>query len=252
VTESQRADTSSDEARKDPGERPREPFGIAAILRTAARTGRQHVWRILAVAIVVGLAITAGEIISDNFVDPRNNALSIGGTLSVEVISLFGTVLLSGFLCKLVGAATHGGEPVAIGTVMRTLPWVKLIAADILFALVTIAGLLLVVIPGLICFNLFSMVGPAIEIERRSPFSGLCRSARLVRRRFWSVALLVSLPQFALALGESNLPDPHGALHIFEVVVLRGLVVSPVEAAFGLVLVAVAYRLIDPASAPSG
>jgi hypothetical protein len=222
----------------------------------AARTGRQHAWRIFAVAVLVGLVVAAAEIISDNVLDPHNDALSIGGTVSVQVISLFGTVLLSGLLCKLVGGDKHGGEPVTLGNLVRTLPWLKLIVADVLFVLIVAAGLVLLVIPGLICMNLFSMVGPAAEIERRRPFSGLRRSYRLVRPQFWPVALLVSLPQSLLALGESNLPDPHGAVHIVEVVVLRGLVVASLEAVLGLVLVAVAYRLIEldasAAAAPSG
>jgi len=256
VTESQRADTSSDQRHKDPSERPSETLSVGASLRMAARTGRQHAWRILAVAILFGLVVVAVEIISDNFLDPYNDALSIGGTVSVEVISLFGTVLLSGLLCRLVGGDRQGRDPVTLGTLVRTLPWLKVIAADVLFVLSVAAGLVLLVIPGLICMNLFSIVGPAAEIESRWPLSGFRRSARLVRPQFWPVALLVTLPQFLLALGESNLPDPHGAAHIVEVVILRGLVVASLEAVLGLVLVAVAYRLIEldaaPAAAPPG
>lgn len=259
-------DTSSDAPRKGPGKRPagsgsagrsRGRVRIVGIVRTAFRTAKRHLWPILIVATVVALAIAGAEIISDNFVDPRNNVLSIGGTLSVEAISLFGTILLAGFLCRLVGvdlsgrATTHdggaarGSTPVTVVRVFRTLPWVSLVAADILFAVLTIVGFLLLVIPGLIVFTLFAVVGPAIEIERRHALSGLRRSAHLVRHHFWAVALLATLPQIGLAAAESVLPSPHGALHIFEVVVLRGLVMAPFEAAFGLVLVALCYRLID-------
>jgi hypothetical protein len=267
VTESQEKDTSSDVPWKDPGKRPAAGghrtgrsggrVRILGILRTAVRTGKHHPRPILIVAIVVALAIAAAEIISDNFVDPRNNVLSVGGTLSVEAIGLFGTILLAGFLCRLVGAdlngraATHDGaavrdnNPVTVVKVLRTLPWVSLVAADVLFAVLTIAGFLLLVIPGLIVFTLFAVVGPAIEIEHRKALSGLRRSAHLVRHHFWPVALLATLPQIGLAMAESVLPSPHGALHIFEVVVLRGIVMAPFEAAFGLVLVALCYRLID-------
>jgi hypothetical protein len=226
-------------------------------VRTAVRTGQRHLWPIVIVATVVALAIAVAEIISDNFVDPRNNVLSVGGTLSVEAISLFGTILLAGFLCRLVGvdlngaAATHhaaavrDNKPVTLVMVLRTLPWVSLVVADILFAVLTIAGFLLLVIPGLIVFTLFAVVGPAIEIEHRKALSGLRRSAHLVRHHFWAVALLATLPQIGLAMAESVLPSPHGALHIFEVVVLRGIAMAPFEAAFGLVLVVLCYRLID-------
>ena len=223
---------------------------VGAVMRTAARTFLSNTWQILAVAAVVALTIVVAEVISDNVVDPRNDALSIGGTLSVEAISLFGTILLAGFLCRLVGeqtrqgGAAHGGN-VTIAVVLRSLPWISLVAADILFAVLMVAGLLLLVVPGLIAVTLFGLVAPAIEIEGRSALSGLRRSARLVRRHFWTVALLVTLPQIGLALAESLLPTPHGALHIAEVIVVRVVVLAPLEAAITLILVALCYRLID-------
>jgi hypothetical protein len=217
------------------------------------------------VAVVVALAIAVVEVITDNFVDPNNDALSVGGTLSVEAISMFGTILLAGFLCKLVGRdkygrrAMHDGvdarnfEPVTLVAVMRSLPWISLVVADILFAAITIAGFALLVIPGLVLFTLFAVVGPAIEIEHRKPLSGLRRSAHLVRHHFWPVVLLATLPQIGLAAAESVLPSPHGALHIVEVIAIRGVVMAPFEAAFGLILVALCYRLIDlDAAATSG
>lgn len=226
-------------------------MGIGAVMRTAARTFRRNTWRILAAAGVVALAIVVAEVISDNVVDPDNSALSIGGTLSVEAISLFGTILLAGFLCRLVaeetrqaGAVAHGGK-VTIVVVLRSLPWISLVVADIAFAVLMVAGLLLLVIPGLIVVTLFGLVAPAIEIERRSAWSGLRRSAHLVRRHFWTVALLVTLPQIGLALAESLLPTPHGALHIAEVIVVRVVALAPLEAAITLILVALCYRLID-------
>ncbi len=264
MTESQRTDTSSDGGRKSPGRRPRQRrrVGVGAVLRTAAQTFRRHASRILVLALVVALVITVAEVVSDNVVDPHNTALSLGGTLSVEAISLLGTILLAGFLCKIVGEDEHGGgdapshEHVTIIVVLRTLPWISLVLADILLTILTLAGLLLLVIPGLIMLTLFALVAPAIEIERRSALSGLRRSAHLVRRHFWTVALLVALPQIGLAVAESVLPSPHGAVHILEVIVVRVLALAPLEAAITLILVALCYRLIDldapPATPPAG
>jgi hypothetical protein len=104
---------------------------------------------------------------------------------------------------------------------------------------------LALLIPLLIIFNLLTVVGPVIEIERRSAHSGLRRSAHLVRRHVWPAALLASVPQFALALVESALPDPHRVLAVLEVLAVRGIAVAPVGAAMGLVVAALCYRLID-------
>jgi len=242
------------------GKRARGRVGVLRILRTAALTARRHTVPILAVATVVALAIAVTEVVSDNLIDPRNNALSIWGTISVETISLFGTILLAGFLCKLVGRDKDGGpagapgERVAVIAVIRSLPWISLIVADILFAVLVAIGLVLLVIPGLILFTYFAVVAPAIEVEHRKPVSGLRRSVHLVRPHLWAAALLVTLPEAALALAESVLPSPHGALHIFEVILIRGIVLAPFEAAFGLVVVALFYRLkvLDTAAADSG
>jgi hypothetical protein len=259
VTDSRDSDTRSDDAEADPEEdapkpgqethRPRERLGLRAIVVGAARAGRQDVWRILAVALVVSVITAVTEIIVDNIVDPNNELTSIAGSLSTQAVTLLGTVVLSGFLCKLVGKVRAGGErgyePVRIGRVLRQLPWVRLIVADLVVTVLFIAGLLALVIPGLVVFNLFAVVGPVIEIEHRSAFGGLRRSAHLVRHRFWPVALLATLPVILVGEIESSLPDPHGVPRILEVLAVRGIVIALIEAAIGLVLVMLCYRLID-------
>jgi len=74
-------------------------------------------------------------------VDPNNELLSVGGTLRAEIASMFGTVLLAGFLRRLVGRAHGGGGLVTVRRVLRSLPFAGLVAADILVAVVALAGL---------------------------------------------------------------------------------------------------------------
>jgi hypothetical protein len=197
------------------------------------------------VALVVSLATAVVEIIVDNVVDPNNDLLSVGGFLSAQAISLFGTVLLAGFLCRLVGTPQRRSGEVTVRRVLRTLPWASLVVADLLTSVLVLAGSLALVIPGLLIFNLLTVVGPVIEIEHLSPVSGLRRSAQLVRRHFWSVALLAGAPLLVLASVESALPDPHGALGIFGLLSVRGVLVAVLETAIGLVQVALCYRLIN-------
>jgi hypothetical protein len=223
----------------------RAGLDVRAIVATAAGTGRRHAWRVLAVALVVSAATAITEIIADNVLDPNNDLLSIGGFLSAQTVSMLGTVLMAGFLCRLVSTPPPDSGEVTIGRVLRTLPWVSLVVADILAAALFVAGMVALVIPGLVVFNLLAVVGPVIEIERRSAVSGLRRSAHLVWPHFWPVALLAGVPLLALATIESSLPDPHGAAAIFEVLTVRGIVVALMEAAIGLVLVVLCYRLID-------
>jgi hypothetical protein len=237
--------------------RSREAVHIRTIVVEAARAGRGDVWRILAVAVAVSLVTVVVEIITDHFADPANELSSLAGNLSAQGVSLLGTVLLSGFLTQLVGHAQYagpaqpggtaqpGGERVTIGRVVRTLPWIRLIVGDILVTVLFVAGLIALVIPGLVLLNLLAVVGPVIEIERRSVFAALRRSAHLVRRHFWTVALLATVPVLVVGEIESLLPDPHGVPAILEVLAVRGVAIAVVEAAIGLVLVRLCFRLID-------
>jgi len=104
---------------------------------------------------------------------------------------------------------------------------------------------LALLIPGLVIFKCPDGRRSCDRGRARPAHSGLRRSAHLVRRHFWSAALLASVPQFGPARVESALPVPHGVLAVLEVLAVRGIAVAPVEAAMGLVLAALSYRLID-------
>jgi hypothetical protein len=241
----------------EPADPPRQKLSPGPILAAAARAGRRDLWRILAVAVVVSLVTAVVEIIIDHVVDPSDTALSVSAQLSAEALSLLGTVFLSGFLCRLISTAEHGSEQerraggpgqgrdrVTIGYVARTLPWGRLALADILVTLLTLIGLIALVIPGLIIINLLAVTGPVIEIEDRRVLAALRRSARLVRPHFWIVALLATLPLALSGEIEAFIPDPSGIGEIFEVLSIRGLGEAALEAAIGLVLVELSFRLI--------
>ena len=206
-------------------------------------TGRRHAGRILLVSIAVSLVATAVEIAVDHLLSHAGLALALFGALGSSGVSLLGAVFLSGFLSRLVSAERDGGQA-RIRDVLRALPWATLIAADLLVALIVVAGFLLLIIPGLVALNLLVAVGPAIEIEHRRAWAGLRRSAQLVRPYFWRVALLGTLPVLVVSGLESVLPDPAGRAGILTALVARSLVEAVLEAVVGLLLVELCYRLI--------
>jgi len=235
--------------RAEPARPPRARIPPGAVLAAAARAGRRDFWRILAVAMAVSLVTAVAEIIVDHFVDPTNSVLSISAQLSASAVSLLGTVFLSGFLCRLISTAGRGGQPghgkrVTIGQVARTLPWGRLVLADLMVTLLTVLGLVALVIPGLIIINLLAVTGPVIEIEDRRVVAALRRSARLVRPYFWTVALLATLPVMLSSELETVIPDPSGTGEILEVLAIRGIGEALIEAAIGLILVELSVRLI--------
>jgi hypothetical protein len=124
------------------------------------------------------------EIVVDEFVDRASLPLSLLADLSASGVSILGAVFLSGFVTRLVGGTDDGSESVSVREVLRTLPWARLVGADLMVALIVVAGLIALVIPGLVAINLFAVVGPVIEIENRPVIAALRRSAHLVRQHF--------------------------------------------------------------------
>jgi hypothetical protein len=201
-------------------------------------------WRILAVAMVVSIVTALAEIVVDDFVDRANVPLSLLADLSVSGVSLLGPVFLSGFLGRLVGEAGGKEGTTSVRRVLRTLPWGRLVLADVLVVLLVVIGLAALVIPGLVAISLFAVVGPVLEIENRPVIAALWRSAHLVRPHFWAVTLLVTLPVAVAGEIDSVAPDPVNARAILEILAIRGLGEALAEAAIGLVLVELCYRLI--------
>jgi hypothetical protein len=242
--------TARDQEERRDGKEPkrsRQPLPVREILTAAARSARSDPWRILAVAVAVSLLTVLLDYVATDLLDNTNVPLVIASTVSSWVLSVFGTVFLSGFLCRIVGQAEHGRERASIWQVARHLPWSRLVRGDMLVFTLVVLGVIALVIPGAVMFTLFSLVGPVIEIENRPVLAALRRSAHLVRPHFWWVALFAAVPlavPIRIQIGPgARSPEPTVA-HVVEEVVLHGLVEAVIEAAVGLVLVELCFRVI--------
>ncbi len=227
------------------GQRSRPALPVREIIVAAGRAGWRDRWRVLIVAVAISTAAALLEIAAADLIDRTNVPLSVVSDLSATGLSTLGTVFLSGFLCRLVGHAKQGAERPSIWQVARGLPWGRLFLADLLVGLLVLIGVLALVIPGLIVLTMFAVVAPVIEIEDRRVFAALRRSAHLVRPHFWWVLLLAAVPLFLLAAVETGVPDGEHPAAILEALAIRGVADAVVEAAIGLVLVTLCYRLID-------
>lgn len=214
------------------------------VLISAAQAGRDHWWRIGSVAVVVAIITSFAEIIVDDFVPETNLALALVAQFSALGLGLLGAVFLSGFLSRLVGDPAHGQEEASLGQVIRTLPWGRLLAADVLVSLIVIVGLVALVIPGLAAMTFLALVGPVIEMEGPKVRAALRRSAHLVRGHFWVVFLLVALPVELESELASFSPHLTTWQSVLEALAVRGLAEGIAEAAIGLVVVKLTFRLI--------
>jgi hypothetical protein len=215
------------------------------VIAVGARAAKRFWWQILAVAIPVSLVSSGLEIVIDHYVDPSDAILSLGAAVGSTGVSLLGTVLLSGVVCRLVGAAEHGQPPLTLPQVMRSLPWWRLLVADVLVAAAVVAGLLLLVVPGLAVLTLLAVVGPVIEIEHRRVFAALRRSAQLTRHHLASVLLLATVPLLVVAELEAIAPNPNRGGEIAEFLLVRGVAEGIVEACLAVILCELCYQLID-------
>jgi hypothetical protein len=218
------------------------------VIGAALRTYRERFWRVAGTAFVVFGAVAAIDAVATVLVIdrhvPRPTGAAITSTASA-VFSMVGVVVYAGILDKVVGAHLHGHPDLRIREIWRVLPLGRLVAADVVLAIATLAGLALFVIPGVVIFTMWSLVGPVITIEDRSVGSGLRRSWQLVRPCFWLTLCLVALP---LQIEQAVLHAIHYA-DIFEhpfvpAFFLNGLLGMVVGSVVGLVEVVLAYELI--------
>lgn len=121
---------------------------------------------------------------------------SAGDALNLAVVPLAVAVGLGGeaLYAGVVAAAVlqwRAGHDVRIGALARSLPYGRLILADIALALGFAAGIALLVVPGLVFAAYYSLTPALIKLEGRTVRGGFGRSRELVRGNFWPVLALV-------------------------------------------------------------
>lgn len=166
------------------------------------------------------------------------------GLLLVTLVHLAGPVVFAGYLDEAVGHEYFRGHRVRFRTVLRTLPWGRLVVADLILIAGATIGLTLFVVPGLAWLTLFTLVGPVIVQEHHGLTDGFARTLQLSRTAWPKILLLVVL---LLAVEQGVHEWVHHSLHHhgFWVEVGASWLVSALVGGFvGLVEVALATELM--------
>ena len=221
---------------------------VREVLGAALRTYRERFWRVAGTAFVVFGAVAAVDAVATVLVIDRHVSRPYGAGITSTVSAVFamvGVVVYAGILDKVVGAHLHGHPDLTVREIWHVLPLGRLVGADVVLALATLVGLALFVLPGVILFTLWSLVGPVITIEDRSVGPAFRRSWQLVRGYFWLTLVLVTIP---LQVEQGVLHAIHYA-EIFEhplvpAFLLNGLLGMVVGSVVGLIEVVLAYELI--------
>ena len=163
------------------------------LVSMAWRTFRREPARV----IVPGLVIFAVDAIQATiYTELAADHHGVVSTFSAVVFgaSTLGLTFYSGMLERLIGSVERGEPAQPVLVVIRTLPWARLLLADVLLVLVDAVAALLVVVPGLVVDTLFALVGPLINLLDCSVPDAFRRSVRVVWPHFFLVFLFITLP----------------------------------------------------------
>ena len=170
-------------------------LSLPAVLRDAGVAYRRH-WSVLlltALALFVPLGFL--EAVSEEFQElDAESGLQLAEAIAILFTAGAGATLGEVFYTGVVAAAVtshRSGVRRELSEVVRHLPFLRLLAVDILFALLVGVGLILLIVPGVIAFTWFSLAPAAVEIEGRGVRDAFRRSRELVRGNFWRVLALL-------------------------------------------------------------
>ena len=228
--------------------------GVRPVLVAAFGTYRRRFGLIAGAALVV-FGISAGLDVLIDVVDDRASEYPglVATLLVIAGLATFGTTFFAGLLDRIVGEEERGHPRRPLGQVLRTLPYWRLLAADALLSLGAVFATILLIIPGLVFYTYFSLVGPAVVMEDRKVFDGFRRSMHLVRGKFWLTLFLVTLPLLVeedVVHGVVALVGDASPFLVFVVNAVAGAVVGSVIALVEVTLAGrLAMRKPDPALA---
>lgn len=177
-------------------------LGWGDVVRGALEPFRTRPW-LFAVAGAFGLLAGMCNGFADYVVEaaPSSIARWLGfGALLLASLAL--SSLLAGLVATLRVADSQGrGNAVRlnIAAVVRWLP--ALLVFNLFYLLALMAGLAVLVVPGLIVATAWAAGGPALVAENLSPWRAIVRSAELTKGNRWQVfgALLVAAVALAMA-----------------------------------------------------
>jgi hypothetical protein len=222
---------------------------VARLIRQGFACFRAQAASIIVVASVVVLGPALLVAFLEHWVEHSdttdgNVAVAVAVAVAAAVLSTLGGTFLAGMLDRLVGHQLHGHPFQGLGHLLRTLPYTRLIVADLVVSIVVLAFTSLLVLPGLVAYTLLALVGPIIIIEEASVATALRRSIGLVRSAFWLVFFSVtSITVLEIAVEEAlELTGvTHHLLGELAVTFVVGVLAGSVAA---MIKVCAAYELI--------
>jgi hypothetical protein len=208
---------------------------------------RRH-WRVLIPLSLVALLPQAigdaaiGDLEIDGF-HPLADATKVLTGLLTVAINLGGEALYSGIIAAFALHWRAGISRPDLREVARRIPYLTLIAADVVIAVGTALGLALLVVPGIMFITYTFIAPPLIEVRDLGLRAALRESVHLVRGNFWRVLALVVIFYGGTELVTSLVMLP---FHDFESEAVAHLAIEAVLEPFqGAAAVIIALALLE-------
>jgi hypothetical protein len=172
----------------------------AELISIYARIGRTYIrWApsllLLAVVVFVPLGLVHAVTINADI-----GRLDLSGglklfaaaaaLLALAATGLLGEVFYTGAVAI---SLTHPqeGHPPSLRQIASMVNYGPLIAIDLIYGALVAVGLVFFVVPGVFAYIWLGLAAPVVEIEHCGIRAAFARSARLVRGKFWVVALVL-------------------------------------------------------------
>ena len=232
------ADRPQDRQRLAPSGRRRTsgiPLSIRAVLEEAWTLYTRFLGRFFLVAAVVFAVLSLVQLIVDSSGSPALVFVSV-------LVNIVGIFWLQGALVVAVDDARRGGPDLTLVQIFRKVEpflW-RLVAVGLIVAVSVAAGLVLLIIPGLILLTFWSMATPAIVLENASISAALRRSWALVSGNALSVFAVIVITivlatAFSVVIGAILQPLPN----VFDV-----YIANVISSAVSVPFVALAWTIM--------
>ena len=156
--------------------------------RYVVRVYAEQAGPLLAVAVVLFVPLGLLDALGEHGWELGPDEVTVGevagvmlGVVAQVTTATLGEVFYAGVAMAAVTQSMEGRPRAPLDRVIRSLPYGRLIAVDILFSLGLAVGLALLVLPGLIFFARYVLAAPLLEVERHGVADSFRRGRRLAR-----------------------------------------------------------------------
>jgi hypothetical protein len=222
-----------------------EPLSARVVARTAFRILCDRPWRVAGTAAVVfGTTAWVSAVVEVKIVE-ADSPIEVDALaqLFAGLTTAFGIVFYAGLLDLVLRSFLDGEPDLPLRDALRRLPLARLFVADLVLVFGSAIAALFFVVPGLIVFTLFGLVGPLVVSEELGVRAGLRRSAHLVRPHFLLAFFLVTIPFLIEDQLLHGIDFDIGGHRLLGALVVSAAIGATVGAAVGLLEVVLAHEL---------